>query len=167
MPLSLDSGDCWSIHLAVTSLYISWLLQEHTTVNCNRRKTRPGPFTCRRPRPERRRHCSMCYTPLTHRMLPLKAGMKLPVFLLPRPSSCPSTVEALASGCLPVSSRHVHSAPTETPMDSVGNYNKMRTLQFWHLHPGTKQAGTVEDWGRSKTQVEQGDAADLGPAQFD
>lgn len=49
----------------------------------------------------------------------------------------------------------------------------MRTLQltghvlkFWHLHPGTKQAGTVEDWRRSKTQVEQGDAADLGPAQF-
>lgn len=94
----------------------------------------------------------MCYTPLTHRMLPLKAGMKLPVFLLPCPSSCPSTVEALASGCLPVSSRHVHSAPTETPMDSVGNYNKMCTLQltghvlkFWHLHPGTKQAGMVED----------------------
>lgn len=107
-------------------------------------------------------------------MLSLKAGKKLPVFLLGRSSSRPSTVEALASSCLPVSSRHVHSAPTETPVDSIGNYNKMRTLQltgqvlkFWHLHPGTKQAGTVEDWGRAKAPVEQGDAADLGPAQFD
>lgn len=117
----------------------------------------------------------MCYTALTHRMLSLEAGKKLPVFLLQRPSpSRPSTVEALASRCLPVSSRHVRSAPTETPLDSVGNYNKMRTLQlagqaltFWHLHSGTKQAGTVEDWGRGKAQVEQEDAADLSPAQFD
>lgn len=117
----------------------------------------------------------MCYTALTHRMLSLKAGKKLPVFILQSPSpSRPSTVEALASRCLPVSSRHVCSAPTETPLDSVGNYNEMRTLQltgqvlkYWHLHPGTKQAGTVEDWRIGKAQVEQGDAAHLSPAQFD